>query len=165
MVIRYGYSESPITVQLGGVVYNEVRKYIIHELNSGGLSSSIEPGVISGVSAEAITSSDSLPFEPSSSTLTKRKETSTDAVLLPNETSISDSDRARRLRALDNANRAQVMYIVGKEDLKMPENVYNIFRRTILGAFLWMRDSTTEKVTSMEIPYEKLIEIGFIREV
>lgn len=32
-------------------------------------------------------------------------------------------------------------------------------------AFLWMRESTMEKVTSMKVSMDKLVECGFIREI
>jgi KUP system potassium uptake protein len=58
-----------------------------------------------------------------------------------------------------------VLYIFGKEELQLPPVGYNIIQRVFLGAFLWMRDSTNEKVTSLRIPIDKVVEVGFIREL
>jgi KUP system potassium uptake protein len=35
----------------------------------------------------------------------------------------------------------------------------------ILTVFLWIRDNTRAKVASMRIPIEKLVEVGFVKEL
>jgi KUP system potassium uptake protein len=34
-----------------------------------------------------------------------------------------------------------------------------------LTIFLWLRDNTRAKVASMNIPVEKLVEVGFVKEI
>jgi len=78
---------------------------------------------------------------------------------------ISNTERERRIAALDTAFAQQVLYIFGKEELQIPSTGYNIFQKLFLSGFLLMRNSTNEKVTSLKIPMDKLVEVGFIREL
>jgi KUP system potassium uptake protein len=41
----------------------------------------------------------------------------------------------------------------------------NLFQRFVLHIFLWIRDNTRAKVASMKIPIEKLVEVGFVKEL
>jgi len=82
-----------------------------------------------------------------------------------NPAPVSNIERDRRLNALDTAFAQQVLYIFGKEELQIPSAGYNIFKRLFLSGFLLMRNSTNEKVTSLKIPMDKLVEVGFIHEL
>ncbi|KAE9965189.1 hypothetical protein BLS_007800 [Venturia inaequalis] len=155
MVIRYGYDDSPVIPQLGLVVYDEVRKYIIHD----------------GAAQQnpATTTCMDLPVSSSTSSAEKENKTFTQPSTPTTFGSISSPSfqtTATRLAALDNAYKTQVLFIVGKLQLRHNEaSKYNIIKRTLLLAFLWMRESTMEKVTSMKVSMDKLVECGFIREI
>jgi KUP system potassium uptake protein len=79
--------------------------------------------------------------------------------------SATDRKVAKELQVLDQAYAAQTVYIVGKEQLRLLKNTNNIFKRVILYVFLWIRDNTRAKVASMKIPVEKLVEVGFVKEI
>jgi KUP system potassium uptake protein len=38
-------------------------------------------------------------------------------------------------------------------------------KRVVLMFFLWLRDNTRAKVSSMKIPIDKLVEVGFVRNL
>jgi len=78
---------------------------------------------------------------------------------------VSDRKVAKELQVLDQAYAAQTVYIVGKEQLRLLKSTNNIFKRVILYVFLWIRDNTRAKVASMKIPVEKLVEVGFVKEI
>lgn len=158
MVIRYGYDDSPVIPQLGRVVYDEVRRYIIHydvikSNNAGIIVGSDIPTSSTPIEKEII--------ESSSSTATGIHIDGTETPsYYPRQST------ALRLECLDNAYRTQVLFIVGKLQLRAPEgSKYNILKKVLLMAFLWMRESTMEKVTSMKVSMDKLVECGFIREI
>ncbi|KAF2404991.1 potassium transporter [Trichodelitschia bisporula] len=73
-------------------------------------------------------------------------------------------DAGPRLAALDAAYRAQTVYIVGKPHFQL-SRAYNLLKRGLLWGFLWIRESTAERVTTMGISVDKLVECGFIREI
>lgn len=155
MVIRYGYDDSPVIPQLGRVVYDEVRRYIIHyEAAKSSPSMTTGIDILTSLTSEKEKESFS---EPSSTAPPSGMTTPT---AHPYQTT------ARRLESLDNAYETQVLFIVGKLQLRYPEaSKYNIVKRVLLMAFLWMRESTMEKVTSMKVSMDKLVECGFIREI
>jgi KUP system potassium uptake protein len=142
LTIRHGYNDIPVTENLGNIVYEEVRKYIItssaqhsHPASTTGTSTSVELNENSEPQAATSTSTES-----------------------------RDARLARRLSDLDAANETQVVYIVGKEQLRLLSH-NNIAKRFVLGIFLWVRDNTRAKVASMRIPVEKLVEVGFVKEI
>ena len=71
---------------------------------------------------------------------------------------------AVRLAEMQKAYERQVLYIVGKEQMRISENT-RIWRRVVLNAFLWLRDNTRSKMASMRIPTDQLVEVGFIKEI
>jgi KUP system potassium uptake protein len=83
----------------------------------------------------------------------------------PKQPVVDINERHRRLHAIDEAYKQQVLYVVGKTELNVPEKGFNIFRRFFLGVFLYLRDMTNEKSTSLRIPMDKMVEVGFIREL
>lgn len=142
LTIRHGYNDIPVTEDLGNIVYEEVRKYII---TSSAQHS--HPASTTGASTSVELNEDAEPQGAASRSAESR-----------------DSHLAHRLSALDVANQAQVVYIVGKEQLRLLSH-NNIAKRFVLGIFLWVRDNTRAKVASMRIPIEKLVEVGFVKEI
>jgi len=135
IVVRHGYNDVVVTENLGELVYSELRKYIIQ-------SSAHKAPAIASVSWSD---------EPSAA----------------NSASSTANDRkvAKGLEVLDQAYAAQTVYIVGKEQLRLLKTTNNIFKRAVLNVFLWIRDNTRAKVASMKIPVDKLVEVGFVKEI
>jgi KUP system potassium uptake protein len=82
------------------------------------------------------------------------------------EHSLADQDRGEydEMNALLRAWSSQVIYIVGKEQLKIAQSK-NIFRRMVLWAFLWMRESSRTKIQQMKVESDRLVEVGFVKEM
>ena len=68
------------------------------------------------------------------------------------------------LSALDRAYDEQVIYIVGKEQLRLKKGK-NIFKWSVLSLFLWIRGITASKVQRLNVQVDRLVEIGFIKEI
>jgi KUP system potassium uptake protein len=68
------------------------------------------------------------------------------------------------LDALDRAYGDQVIYIVGKDQLRIRKGT-NIFRWSVLSLFLWIRGITASKVQRLNVQADRLVEIGFIKEI
>jgi KUP system potassium uptake protein len=176
IVVRYGYAEHAITTKLGGIVYDELRKYILTELLPDGRSTAVEPPkAVESVLGEGVAmtaepadlSTKSGGETPSSNSNAVESSIAQENIkhVVGTPVPVSNTERDRRVQALDTAFAEQVLYIFGKEELQIPSGGYNIFKRFFLSAFLLMRNSTNEKVTSLKIPMDKLVEVGFIREL
>ncbi|KAK4506349.1 hypothetical protein PRZ48_000079 [Zasmidium cellare] len=80
--------------------------------------------------------------------------------------SFDDEDQvtASRLRRLDNAYAAQSLYLVGKQQMRINPQ-YNILKKVVLGIFLYVREVTRSKVEKLNVPVERLVEVGFVGEI
>lgn len=68
------------------------------------------------------------------------------------------------LDALNMAATSQLVYVMGKEEMKIRQGT-NIFRRVLLMMFLWMRENSRTKMADMNIPTDSLVEVGFVKEI
>lgn len=68
------------------------------------------------------------------------------------------------LETIDKAAEAQVVYIMGKEQMKIKKGT-NIFRKALLMAFLWIRENSRTKMQDLELPFDNLVEVGFAKEI
>jgi len=164
MIIRYGYSEQAVSPQLGRIVYDEIKKYIM----SMGQKPAPTPGDATqeppSTEGPSRTSTDTNKDESTPEDAEKRQKSAAGPISEGNVVEL-DPEIQRRLETLDSAYRSQTIYMLGKEHLKMPDRSSNIFKRILLGAYLFMRDSTGEKVVAFRIPMNKMVEVGFIKEL
>lgn len=84
--------------------------------------------------------------------------------LTSQQTSKSPESDTERLSTLHRAWKSQVIYIVGKEQLKIPAKA-NFLRRGFLWAFLWMRDASRTKVQHLNVETDRVVEVGFVKEI
>ena len=142
LTIRHGYTDEVVTEDLVALVYDEIRKFVIRE--GGGAHLQKSPPLPMMIDGGSSTSSDASPQE-------KSDPTKGEVV-------------AARLAELERAYSTQVVYIVGKEQMRV-RGTTRIWRRVGLSAFLWLRENTRSKIASMRIPTEQLVEVGFVKEV
>ncbi|MCJ1471949.1 hypothetical protein MMC13_000591 [Lambiella insularis] len=137
LVIRHGYTDEVVTEDLGMLVHEQLRDFIIRE------GAAPRPHVIEATQ----TTSDEKATSSSSASSAEANETV-----------------VARLAIVQKAYDTQVLYIVGKEQMRIMSTT-RIWRRVVLNAFLWLRDNTRSKIASMRIPIDQLVEVGFIKEV
>ncbi|KAF8251827.1 putative potassium transporter 5 [Wilcoxina mikolae CBS 423.85] len=70
----------------------------------------------------------------------------------------------KELEALETAYKKQVIYIFGKEQLH-PKKEAKWVRRLLLGIFVWMRENTRSKPAEFGVQVDRLVEVGFVKEV
>jgi KUP system potassium uptake protein len=87
----------------------------------------------------------------------------------PGNSANGKTDPPREVEVLERAFGTQVLYVVGKEQLKimLPKglSITGFFRSVFLNAFIWMRDLTRSKIQEMDLPYDRLIEVAFVKEM
>lgn len=82
-----------------------------------------------------------------------------------NASSVEHSPEVQtELEAVNRAAEAQMVYIMGKEQMRIKDGT-NIFRRIVLMAFLWIRENSRPKMADMNIPFDNLVEVGFVKEI
>ncbi|KAL1644164.1 hypothetical protein SLS58_004444 [Diplodia intermedia] len=159
VVLRHGYNDRPVNADLGAVVYAQLREAIATMADvrrtgdgdgdgddaidvAGRARAPLPDGADEGVESRGGRGRGASPS------------------CYPAATTVPD-----RLAALDSAYATQVVYIVGKEQLRLLETENGLFKRVVLGIFLWFRENTRAKVAKMNIPVDKLVEVGFVREI
>ena len=79
-----------------------------------------------------------------------------------------DADGGRPFRArltrLEEAYAHKVLYIIGKEQMKIKTDA-SFLRKVLLHTFLWIRDNTRNKMANLRVPTDKVIEVGFLKEI
>jgi KUP system potassium uptake protein len=139
LVVRYGYNDEIITPNLASVIAEQIRKYMMGDQ----------------VSLQRKASSDS---NQANST-----DHATTASLTEKETA-SRGRCDRELAKLEDAYARKVIYIIGKEQMKIRQDT-NYARKVLLHIFLWIRDNTRNKMANLRVPTDKLIEVGFLKEI
>lgn len=132
------------TEDLSILIFDQIRSFIIRE--------AIKANPTAAVVIEQASGSASLDSKPSSSDPENEKDN-------------PDTDIVKcHLAELQTAYDTQIVYIVGKEQMRIRLST-RIWRRIGLNAFLWLRDNTRSKMANLHIPVEKLVEVGFVKEV
>ena len=151
VTIRHGYADRIITNDLGLLVYENIRNFIIHEGRRNGNSSSSS----SSNDNENPPTKDDEPAGPVN-------ETDNTTLLLAQQTLVH-----QRLNALLAAYEEQVVHIVGKEQMRIGtvHDCQGWVRRIALAAFLWLRSNTGSKVANLDLEVAKLVEVGFVKVI
>lgn len=77
---------------------------------------------------------------------------------------LRDEAVAAELARLDRAYAAKIMYVVGKGQMKIRSDS-GIFRKVTLGTFMWIRDNTRAKIANLRLAMERVVEVGFVKEI
>ena len=141
LIVRHGYTDEVITEDFAVLVYDQVRKYITDS------SRLYRPS----------------PFQAGQAKATGRSGSSSSVSESPEEPKPEEEMEAK-LKSLDEAFQTQVLCIVGKEQMRIRASS-GLWRRVTLHAFLWLRENTRSKMAAMNIPTDKLVEVGFVKEL
>jgi KUP system potassium uptake protein len=68
------------------------------------------------------------------------------------------------LEAISKAAQAQMVYIMGKEQMTIKKGT-NIVRAVFLWMFLWIRENSRTKMADIGLPFDNLVEVGFVKEI
>lgn len=165
LVVRHGYMDEVITPDLASLIYEKVRNHIVSRaLDREGEKSSMLTAT--GVNAGNI--SDASKVNAKLTSVEKDKDTSTSSSNLSavqaTSPSPSTSSTTSRLTALERAFNHQVLYIMGKEQMKVKTGT-NFVRMVLLRAFLFIRENTRTKIASLDVDRDRVIEVGFVKDV
>ncbi|KAK1829992.1 potassium transporter-domain-containing protein [Podospora conica] len=77
---------------------------------------------------------------------------------------LRDEKVAAELAGLDRAYAARIMYVVGKEQMRV-ERTSSWGRRGVLAVFLWIRENTRAKIANLRLAMDRVVEVGFVKEI
>lgn len=81
------------------------------------------------------------------------------------------ADADAELEALRSAYGSQMVYVLGKGALKIrgpaagSRSPWAYVRPALLGMFLWIRENSRTKLADLDIDADKVVEVGFIKEI
>ncbi|KAH8704383.1 potassium transporter-domain-containing protein [Phaeosphaeriaceae sp. PMI808] len=142
LVVRHGYMDDVIAPDLAALIFDQVQKHIV----SRALDREGEKASSSGAETKTpvVVGADPSIRAPTPSP--------------------STGSTSSRLESLERAYNHEVLYIIGKEQMKIRQGT-NFIRKVFLETFLFLRDNTRAKISSLKVPMDKVIEVGFIKEV
>ena len=76
----------------------------------------------------------------------------------------TDKSVAADLEKLLEAHDRKILYIIGKEQMRVRSGT-SIWRKVLLRIFLWIRENTRTKIASLRVPTERVIEVGFVKDI
>ncbi|KAJ9133300.1 Potassium transporter 5 [Pleurostoma richardsiae] len=195
LVIRHGFMDEVISPDLGALVYEQLRAHIIRQaaaardngeasvagVGSGAVDDDSDKQTLAvkprddekgsclstsdnngGMSTSATTTSADLTR---TTTREREKKAATPPTLSEKSPmELRDEAVAAELARLDRAYAAKIMYVVGKEQMRIRDGT-RLFRRLLLETFLWIRDNTRAKVANLRLAMERVVEVGFVKEI
>ena len=165
LVIRHGYTDEVISADLAGLVLEQIRGFVARGGGRSARRGRPAERRRSGLEPEKPALPDSPPSEPPTSSASSSTPPVADAAAAKTNVVVSEDDNVgARLKFLDAAAARQTIYIVGKEQMRI-RPATNVFRRAVLRAFLWLRENSRTKMAALKIPTDKLVEVGFVKEV
>ncbi|KAF1848275.1 potassium transporter [Cucurbitaria berberidis CBS 394.84] len=161
LVVRHGYMDEVITPDLASLIFDKVRDHIVERaLDREGEEKKPATTITTTTTTGAeIAQAPNNPIQSNTSS-----STPTENAIENTSTSSRSSTTSSRLEALERAYAHEVLYIIGKEQMKIKPGT-NLVRRFFLHAFLFIRDNTRAKIASLDVPMDKVIEVGFVKDV
>lgn len=132
LVVRHGYMDEVITPDLASLVCEQVRNYIVCQ----------GAALRTKANEDGTTTTSVQPRDVSFTPLPRGEKGYSDP---EKKSQTTEQTIAMDLSKLQEAFDRQVLYIIGKEQMKI-KNGTGIWRRILLSAFLWLRDNTRTKV-------------------
>jgi KUP system potassium uptake protein len=177
LVCRYGFMDEVMTPDLAPLIYEQIRQFVIQRgeeeetrrqlartltpaspdyphIQQRGRSVNAPNGNITEDSTT--TSTENADIEVTAQAPRKLKEVSSSV----EEKSATDIE----LNMLQQAYEHQSLYIIGKGQMRIKLKT-NWFRAALLHIFLWVRDNTRTKIANVRVPMDRVIEVGFVKEV
>jgi KUP system potassium uptake protein len=145
LVVRHGYMDEVITPDLGALIHSKIREHIIHcALHEESAEATVSDFTVDPVAVAEISGA-------STAALDKKLDT-------------PPSTTTARLEAIDHAFQQEILYIIGKEQMRIKPGT-SVFRSIILHVFLFLREITRGKIASLKVRRDRVIEVGFIKDI
>ncbi len=171
LIVRHGYMDEVISPNLASLVCEQVRDFIIRQ------GAALKPSLPVGLLPLSPPQTQEKAFIPNSRAEGNDDENEKENVdgndnAIKTNTSSSDNEKKAKgdenmsadLAKLQQAYDHRVLYIIGKEQMKIGAGS-PFWRTLLLKIFLWLRDNTRTKIANLRVPTDKVIEVGFVKEV
>ncbi|KAK4548717.1 hypothetical protein LTR36_008490 [Oleoguttula mirabilis] len=145
VIVRHGYMDEVITSDLASIIYDKVRTYMIWQ-NARRATRQLISTPTPAAQSQSFTEKDTVQDSEKTST------TSGPELVAAN------------LVQLQRAYEHRVLYVVGKEEMAIASGT-RIWRAVLLRMFLFARENSRTKISNLNLPTDRKVEIGFVKEV
>jgi KUP system potassium uptake protein len=173
LVIRHGYNDEVITHDLGMLVFEQLRNFVIREGSEPAMQKArieVHEETPDTSNTSTTESENAAAGHPHITFHDRPKDTQTTSTAEQEKDysmpwpSFDQASVSKKLSDLQRAYSSQVVYVVGKEQMRISPKT-NFVRSILLGAFLWLRENTRSKVQALNVEVDKLVEVGFVKEI
>ena len=188
LVVRHGFMDEVITPDLAALIYEQVRAFVMRQATESDSSPAV---VVEDTSTQEKDGSTQINGTATAGSSTRAADTdSTDTPLRPASrletengqdkgksnnaeqprrrgevpAELRDESVRRELAKLDRAYASKVMYLVGKEQMRIRRGT-PVLRAVALAGFLWIRDNTRAKIANLRLAMDRVIEVGFVKDI
>lgn len=164
VVIRHGYMDAVITPDLAAVVLAQIRKHIIREHADRHV---LHKGIQVLAPTEIEDDGDEKNTTPhTNGHVEAGAEGKVSYTSEPETPGVQDTDTLLpdKLAYLERAYDHRVLYVIGKEEMRIKDST-PFWRKVLLSAFLFIRHNSRNKMANIKVPTERLVEIGFLKEI
>ncbi|KAK9415306.1 putative Potassium transporter-domain-containing protein [Seiridium unicorne] len=165
LVVSHGFMDEVISPDLALLVYEQVRKFIVRQAGGEVLPDESE------IQDESVATSTSVEQECDQGINESPAVSDVNGVVEGDEKGkhrrpieLSDDRVKMELAHLDRAFANKVMYVIGKEQMRIRTST-RIFRRMLLTLFLWIRENTRAKIANLKLSMDRVVEVGFVKEI
>lgn len=195
LIVRHGYMDEVVTPDLAAIIYEQVRNYVVTRGRSRGAMNPItgsDPvheeevrrriaaALPAAVGTEAMAANNQAEFETEAKPAEDSSQEESNAPsqetnqfytppthgkdrAAPQVGSTDTTEIDIELARLEEAYAHQVLYIIGKEELRVKKTGF--LRKVLLEVFLWIRSNTRTKIANLRVPTDRVIEVGFVKDV
>ena len=182
LIVRHGFNDEVITPDLASLIHDQIRNYLLRSnlpapLNPvTGTTPYHEPSApnypipafttgidISNPNPDAEAEPSLTRISTPSNSSSQDKDANKKRTIAIDEKTLTDETRSR-ISALDEAYTHQILYIIGKEQMKIKTGT-GVLRRGLLHCFLWIRENTRTKIANLRVPMERVFEVGFVKDI
>ncbi|KAL8902546.1 MAG: hypothetical protein Q9207_004602 [Kuettlingeria erythrocarpa] len=167
ITLRHGYTDEVVSANLGLQIYEQLRSFVIREGATGQhqaqkqIKWADQDGHAKEGQVERAMHGNGLD---EITQIGDDKEGGASGVA---PVTAQQEETRRELLSLELAYQDQLVYVVGKEQMRIREvsgcKPGGWCRRIALAAFLWLRSNTGSKIANLNVDVDKLVEIGFVK--
>ncbi|EMC95812.1 hypothetical protein BAUCODRAFT_34580 [Baudoinia panamericana UAMH 10762] len=158
VVCRHGFMDEVVTSDLASIIYGQIRQYVLDKNRPpiaplpGARAPSLERDADLKADGDADGDADMGNLD-----VEKASQKAASSATMEDAGTIT-------LAQLQAAYEHRVLYIIGKEEMHVRKGS-PIWRLLLLKTFLFLRDNTRTKMANLKVPTDRLVEIGFLKDV
>ncbi|KAF2768883.1 potassium transporter [Teratosphaeria nubilosa] len=154
VVCRHGFMDEVVTPDLASIIFERVRRYVMSKQRAGPATHNRSPSPQRPIDGSSV-DGDTFVLDEKQAQLESEKTSTCHAV-----GEVSDISLGLLQSAFDH----RVLYVLGKEEMFVREGT-NLWRKLLLKTFLFFRDNTRTKIANLKVPTDRVVEIGFAKDI